>query len=193
MMDLRKKLPNVIVSLHCGMLLGKIQPSRKLLDRLQLKGKTFAPFLPASEADIDALWDEVQHVDFTLNREESITKNKLPVKHHLQAFLKHCCIRRHYSFQVKKCSSESCSMCRPPRLPKAVFDTISALPNPVPGEDGHYKEFDQLLGTPTDGRFRPSLQKAKKTLPFSASIQHVKNVDMMLQCEECSMWRLLYS
>ena len=33
----------------------------------------------------------------------------------------------------------------------------------------------------------------KKTLPFSASIQHVKNVDLMLQCDECSMWRLLYS
>ena len=107
--------------------------------------------------------------------------------------MKHCCVRRHYSFQVKKCGSDSCSMRRPPRLPKTVFDTISVLPDPVPAEDGHYKAFDQLLGTPTDGSFRPSLQKAKKTLPFSASIQHVKNVDMMLQCKECSMWRLLYS
>ena len=165
----------------------------QLLGRLQLKGKTFVPFFPASEADINALWDEVQHVDSTLNREESITKKKLPGKQDLQAFMKHCCVRRHYSFQVKKCGSDSCSMCRPPRLPKTVFDTISVLPDPVPAEDGHYKAIDQLLGTPTDGSFRPSLQKAKKTLPLSASIQHVKNVDMMLQCEECSMWRLLYS
>lgn len=24
-------------------------------------------------------------------------------------------------------------------------------------------------------------------------MQHVKNVDLMLMCEECEMWRLLYS
>ena len=30
-------------------------------------------------------------------------------------------------------------------------------------------------------------------MPFSASIQHVKNIDQMLQCDECSIWRLLYS
>lgn len=166
----------------------------QLLDRLQLKGNKFIPFFPASEDDISSLWDElVQHVDSTLNREETITKKKLPGKKDLHAFMKHCCVRRHYSFQVKKCGSSSCSICKPPRLPKQVFDTLEFLPDPVPGEDGHYKSFQQLFGTPTDGSHRPSLQKVKKTLPFSASIQHVKNVNMMLQCEECSMWRLLYS
>ena len=150
----------------------------QLLSRLKLKGKTFAPFFPASEADTIALWDEVQRVDSTLDREESLTKKMLPGKKDLQAFLKHCCIRRHYSFQVKKCGSDSCSICRPPRLPKTVFDKLSVLPDPVPTEDGHYKAFDDVLGTHTDGSFRPSLQKSKKTLPFSASIQHVKNVDL---------------
>ena len=33
----------------------------------------------------------------------------------------------------------------------------------------------------------------RKTLPFTASIQHVKNIDLMLQCDECGLWRLLYS
>lgn len=37
------------------------------------------------------------------------------------------------------------------------------------------------------------LKLSKKTLPFSASLQHVKNVDMMLLCDECEIWRLLYS
>ena len=39
-------------------------------------------------------------------------------------------------------------------------------------------------------------KKMKKTLLFSASVQcvqHVKNVDMMVQCDECGQWRLLYS
>ena len=44
----------------------------------------------------------------------------------------------------------------------------------------------------TDHPFRRH-PNGKKTLPFSACVQHVKNVDLMLQCDECSMWRLLYS
>ena len=68
--------------------------------------------------------------------------------------------------------------------------------DPVPEEYGHYRSFDEALGYVTDESHRPSMHtkaKRRKTLPFSASLQHVKNVDLMLQCEECSMWRLLYS
>ena len=32
----------------------------------------------------------------------------------------------------------------------------------------------------------------KNTLPFYASVQHVKNIEMMVECEECGLWRLLY-
>jgi len=41
---------------------------------------------------------------------------------------------------------------------------------------------------------RSSAMKSKgKSLPFRASVQHVKNTEMMLQCDECSMWRIIYS
>ena len=76
-----------------------------------------------------------------------------------------------------------------------TFDK-SCLPDPVPGEDGHYRPFIEVYGTSTTEEHRPSLQTRKgrqKSLPFSASVQHVKNVDMMIQCEECEMWRLVYS
>ena len=33
----------------------------------------------------------------------------------------------------------------------------------------------------------------KKMLPLYASVQHVKNAQLMVQCEECNMWRLVYS
>ena len=36
-------------------------------------------------------------------------------------------------------------------------------------------------------------RKAKKSLPFNATQQHVKNVNMVIQCEECEMWRIVYS
>ena len=37
------------------------------------------------------------------------------------------------------------------------------------------------------------LQKRSKTLPFVASVQHVRNANLMVMCKECDMWRLLYS
>ena len=73
---------------------------------------------------------------------------------------------------------------------------LQVLPDPVPGEDGHHKSLDDLLGRETDESQRSSLQKTpkrRKTLPLSASIQHVKNVDLMLQCDQCAMWTILYS
>ena len=49
----------------------------------------------------------------------------------------------------------------------------------------------------TSEEHRPSLKKAPKakakSLPLYASVQHVKNAQLMLQCEECNMWRLVYS
>ena len=63
-------------------------------------------------------------------------------------------------------------------------------------EDGHYKPFDSVYGTDTSEEHRPSLQKRpnrQKTLPFVASVQHARNTNLMVQCEECEMWRLVYS
>ena len=148
---------------------------------------------------VDSLW----YVD---GHHDTLQKQSFPVPQFFQRFIgyntpelskhrKRRCVSQHYSFQIKKCGSESCSVCGAIRLPKPVFDQLHFLPDPVPGEDGHYKGFKDLLGTKTDGTHRPSLQKASKrtkTLPFSASVQHVKNVDIMLQCDECCKWRLLY-
>lgn len=33
----------------------------------------------------------------------------------------------------------------------------------------------------------------KKTVPFNVTQQHVKNVNLVIQCEECEMWRLFFS
>ena len=64
----------------------------------------------------------------------------------------------------------------------------------MPGNDGHYKPFDVVFGSNTTEDNRPSKVNTKqKALPFYASVQHVKNAQMMLLCEECSMWRLIYS
>ena len=69
------------------------------------------------------------------------------------------------------------------------------MPDPTPGVDNHYIPLHDLFGQATSEKHRPSLtlKQSKKTLPFSTSLQHVKNVDMMLLCDECEIWRLLYA
>ena len=51
-----------------------------LLERLELKGKTFSSLPPASEADIELMWDEVLVVDSTLQKDEPITKKNIASK-----------------------------------------------------------------------------------------------------------------
>ena len=89
-----------------------------LCQRLELKGKKFSSFCSATEAEIESMWEEILIVDSSLKKDESITKKTLPSKKNLIAFLNHCCTRRHYSFQIKKCDSDTCDICNPVRLPK---------------------------------------------------------------------------
>lgn len=54
----------------------------------------------------------------------------------------------------------------------------------------------KFYGTETSESHCPSMiQESKKwrTLPFTASIQHVRNVNLIVQSEQCHMWRLIYS
>lgn len=74
------------------------------------------------------------------------------------------------------------------------FSKLAHFPDPMPGEDGHYKKFEEVFATDTVEEHRPSLQKiTKKRLPFYPSIQHVRNCNTMLQCDEYGMWRLVYA
>ena len=132
---------------------------------------------------------------FDASLDVSIKKGQVGQYPQLQSFIQHSCHQRHYFFDILKCGKPDCNICKPVRLPDSVFQQLHHLPDPIPGSDGHFLPLDDIFGKPTTEEHRPSF-KAKKTmrksLPFSASKQHVKNVDMMLQCNECGLWRLLY-
>ena len=64
----------------------------------------------------------------------------------------------------------------------------------MPGQDSHYKKLEEVFATNTVEEHRPSLQKiTKKRLTFYPSVQHVRNFNTMLMCDECGMWRLVYA
>ena len=70
------------------------------------------------------------------------------------------------------------------------------IPDPIPGDDDHYKRYVEVYGLDTTEEHRPSLLTARKTalqsLGFTPSQQHVRN-GVLIQCDECGMWRLLFS
>ncbi|GET04088.1 uncharacterized protein LOC105326236 [Rhizophagus clarus] len=124
----------------------------------------------------------------------------------LQKFFEHCCTARHYSFTIKKCGEPDCTICHPPRCLPEDFDQLHRLPDPQPGEDMHYKSFEELYGKETTEDHRPSLKnnktktkgkmkfiRAKHTMPFCPSAARAKNVGITVNCVECEKPRLLFS
>ena len=100
----------------------------------------------------------------------------------------------HYTFDILKCGKDDCELCKPVCLPRDIFSSIKQLPFPVLDD----QPFSTVFGKDTTEEHQPSLRgrasNAKvKCLPIYASVQHVKNAQLMVQCEECNMWRLVYS
>ena len=180
--------------------LDSVAPVKVLMStvfqRLQHKGKGIESFTSATEAEIEELCLILKSVDDSITANVKWVKAILPEYPKVQAFIENCSRLRHYSFCVKKCSKSDCKICKKPRLPGNVFEEINFLPDPVPNDNGHYKSFSDVYGTKTSEEHRPSIQKKpakQKTLPFSASVQHARNTNIMIQCEECEKWCLLYS
>ena len=101
--------------------------------------------------------------------------------------MKHCCHQRHYFFEIKKCGDEDCNICLPPRLPYDKFLQLDHLPDPMLGQDGHYKKFSEVFRTITVENHR---KEAPSILPISSTCE---NCNMMLLCDECGMWHLIYA
>eukprot|EP00731_Ephydatia_muelleri_P010005 Em0005g591a len=158
-------------------------------------GKNFQVFSAASAAEIDSLWSSLLAIDheMRLRHDDKITAKDLSPA--LADFMAHCCKQRHYFFDILKCGKPECMLCKPLRLSASEFSKLSHLPDSTPGTDGHYKPFQEVFKKPTTEEHRPSAKKAssKATLPFRASVQHVHNAGMMLQCDECALWRLVYA
>ena len=163
--------------------------------RLELKEKKFSVFSAATNDELDDLWTSILSIDqeFPYSRSDKFSAKDLTSQ--LVEFMSHCCKQRHYYFDILKCGKRECKICLQTRLPADVFKGLAHLPDPVPGSEGHYKHFAEVFRSKTSEEHRPSLKRAakEKTLPFYASLQHVKNAEMMLMCDECEMWRLVYS
>lgn len=73
----------------------------------------------------------------------------------------HCCQKRQYFFEIKKCGEIECAICKPIRSDPEIFKELKELPDPIPGPDNHYKPFSEVYGTNTTEEYCPSLQNRK--------------------------------
>ena len=139
---------------------------------------------------INDFWAVLKQIDprFDLQHYDKVSERLFT-----PGLISHCCHHRHYFFEIKKCGKGDCTICSPGCMPKEEFEKIKPFPDPMMKDDGHYKGFTEVYGTETSETCRPSKQAKAKKLPFYANVQHVKNSSLMLKCEECGMWRVIYA
>ena len=167
-----------------------------ILCRLQFNGNFLQAFSASSLSEISDFWSALLAIDSTLKEDIQYTRMKFSECTKALQFIEHCCRSSHYAFDILKCGKSSCAICKPVRLSPGVFEKLHHLPHPTPKDDDHYVPFCDVFGTVTTEKHCPSCnakRSKKNTLPFYASVQHVKNINLMVECEECGLWRLLFS
>ena len=170
----------------------KLQSVKALLESLfvwlKLKEIPFQVFHAASSAEVDVFWSNILRIDAQLTKED-ISSRIVQSRPGLKKFLDNCFQERLYSFSIKKCGSTTCSIYNPPQLAAEVFSTLHHLSDPVPDITGeHYRNFEDLYGTPTSEKYRPSMTEGGRKpheLPLQPNAQYARNVGMTMQCCEC--------
>lgn len=93
-----------------------------------LKDEQFSVFTSATSSEMDTLASFLAQTGINPSSCAKSDLDRLPV---LKQFLNHCCQTRHYSFCILKCGSSDCQICKPPCLPKEVFETLHYISNPI--------------------------------------------------------------
>ena len=141
-----------------------VEPVKILLSdifqKLQLKEENVSCISPVTDHEISEMWEELKCIDTECGGPQSLkTKSAIAEKASLSQFFSHCCQERHYYFEIKKCGKAYCRICKPIRLDSSIFQKIHQFPDPVPGENDHYKSFDDIYGQNATEEHRPSMKK----------------------------------
>ena len=168
--------------------------------RLKMHDEFIHTFQSATSSELSAFWSSIIALDATLDEKGIYRKETINQHQRVVEFISHCCQSSHYTFDILKCGREDCNFCTEVRLPRSVFEKLRHIPHPTPGIDGHYLSFSDVFNSVTTEEHRPSFKKSatsksrvKRKLPFYASVQHVRNSQLIVQCVECNMWRIIFA
>ena len=101
----------------------------------------------------------------TLSQDDT-SREKTKDKEGLQAFLNYCCQMRHYTFCIKQCGQEDCTIYKPVWMDKDTFKKLRLLPDCLMQEDGHYLPFDQAFTRDTTEQDCPLLKEKQRQSPL---------------------------
>jgi len=111
-----------------------------LFQRLKLKDEPFYLFPSSSSSEVELFLNAIKQIESDIQPTKCTKAAELATFPKLKEFFEH---KRHYMFSIKKCGAAGCSICKKPRLPKEIFDTICHLPDPVKNGD-IYKPFSDV-------------------------------------------------
>ena len=101
-----------------------LKPAKQLMNtimqRLELKEKSFQSFNSASKTELDDFWSILLTVEPLLTK-DNISKDTLKKFPSLFQFISHCCVFKKYAITIKKCGQKECSICKPVRMPMERF------------------------------------------------------------------------
>ena len=167
------------------------QPCMNLISetfsRLKLKDEQFKVYDPSTHKEINKLFKTLK---------PNYTMTEFSQRPELAQYQSHCAWERTYFVSLKKCGSRDCIICKPPRLHDQDFRLLNHLRDPIPGTDDHYKEFSEVFGTETTEGAMPSLKTSKDCghkIPFNPVKQHASSTSLIIDCNECSKPRLVYT
>ena len=165
------------------------QPLVKVCDRfnrLQLKDEKVQGLATTATAEqLEELFSFAKQVDSTLTQTDS-TKIELSKKQSLKSFMSKHCRLHHYMFQIKKCMDETCAYCLEKQLPGEV---ISNLPCSKGDASGKYLPYEEVVGTETTDKHRPSFVTGDNKIYVLVSTQ----VHTTVACRECLKPCCVYS
>ncbi|POG66790.1 hypothetical protein GLOIN_2v1780201 [Rhizophagus irregularis DAOM 181602=DAOM 197198] len=104
---------------------------RERTEHLVWKNEVFETENPASDLEINEMFENILRIDSTLTKDKT-TKKQLQKNKPMVKFIKTHCQERAYSFQIKKCNQTSCEVCYRIRMPTDVFQNLHFLPDPIP-------------------------------------------------------------
>ena len=178
---------------------NSVQPCIDLIasrfNRLSLKEEPVCAMSSCvDDDDLDCLFSFAKLIDSDLTRDMT-NKKELILRTKYQEFLRTHAITHHYCFQIKKCGSETCEYCTPPRCSLDVFQTLSIVPDPLLDTTGSkFKPFEDIYGKePNSEKDRPSLGTAAERHDHETrDILVSTKARMTVTCCQCNKPRVVY-
>jgi hypothetical protein len=184
-----------------GLLMARFQ-------RLTWTGERVAGFPPASDADMNLLWDLALKLDADLDKSK-LQKVSALASVGLQSFLKYHAYLDKYNVQFKKIGDPTCpcaackaGLIKPPRLPPGEFAALHFGPTPVPrpAVEGKvkYGDFDTVYGAADPTTVHCPSTKASGAKrdgggTAAAGLLKPQFVRGRIECVECLRPRLVFS